>query len=90
MDRKLLNEVNFKKDVKLKEPEVQTEIERDPDRGPRIFAKLMRLVFFIAVLTALWFGGKYFVESFVSFCRGTEHMEMREIKKDFKDYMENR
>lgn len=94
MNRDFLNDIRFKKKVKLEKP-MPKDVEKWLDdvgneRRNRIFAKLLRLLYFIIILFALWFGGKYAVESFVSFCRGTEHMEMREIKEDFKDYMENR
>lgn len=76
MDKNFLNNIQFNSDIKLKRPKKNRD---KPRRFRRFPQKILRLVFFISVLVALFYGGKYFLESAFSFCQGTEHQTWEEI-----------
>ena len=88
MNRNHLDNVVFKKKVKLKEPVYQEKEVQDPNRNVRIFFKVMRLIFFFIVVAALCYGTYYFVGSCVSFSRGEEYKSPAEhyeiMKKDYR------
>lgn len=74
MNRKHLDNVDFKKKVTLKEPKYQEPSEiKDPNRNARIFSKVMRLVFFILVVNILWFTSNYMLISLTSFSKGIDY-----------------
>ncbi len=83
MSNEFLNEIQFNKKVQLKRPKKQKK------KGyKRVPQKIMRLAFFLVTLYVLFLGGRYFLEGFVAFCRGTEHKPWSEVVKDYKEFQE--
>lgn len=85
MDRDFLNDVKFKRDVKLARPsskETDDQPEERPNRN--VQAKVLRLIFFLVICFVLLWTVKIGFESLVGFCTGREHWTVEQMYMDYK------
>jgi len=90
MYRNLLNQVQLgdKEDEEVLKPKRAKKVT--PPKPPReydqvLVARLFQFIFTLFFIAVLWFGGKYGVECFVSFCKGQPHMSWEEITESYKN-----
>jgi len=80
-----INGIKFNKTVSLKKSKKKLK-ESNKKGSFNFFPKLIRLIYFFSIIAILFFGGRYAIESVVSFCQGTEHQSWNEITGSFKRY----
>lgn len=85
MDKDFLNEVKFKRKIKLKPKKLKPEKKS----GSIFQKKITRLIFFIVILIMLFYGGRYAICCIASFVKGTEYQSWQELKKSYQEFKES-
>jgi len=92
MNRDFLNDVKFRRDIKLSRSSKGTDDQ--PEEKPRsrniLQAKVLRLIFFLVVCFALLWTAKIGFESLVGFCTGREHWTIEQMYTDYKQVQADR
>ena len=87
MNREFLNRIeytNVSLNKNIKPQENQKSVIRTT-KGDRVLEKFIKFFVFVVLLVLLYFGGKYALESVVSFYWGSEHLDMKEIIQIYKE-----
>ena len=86
MNRDFLDDVKFKRDIKLSRPstEIDDQSEETPRRRNMLQAKVLRLIFFLVVCFALLWTVKFGFESLIGFCTGREHWTVEQMYHDYR------
>ena len=90
MNRKFLNNVNFKNKVNLNpdQPEDPVRKKKKHRRMKRI-AALLQLFYLIFIILILWFGGQFAIVGFVNFCKGENYSSWKDMTNDYQEYRKN-
>jgi hypothetical protein len=92
MYRDLLNNVQVGGDKDLLKPkrEKKRPIETRPKKRHdlELIARVIQIFYVLFVTAVVWFGGKWGVETFVSFCKGKPHMSWEEITQSYRNYQD--
>jgi hypothetical protein len=82
MNNDFIDGIQFNRNPKLHGPKSKNG---RPRKRRNLINKLVRLFYFLLVLFLLYKGGLYGIESYISFCRGTEHEPIGEFIERYKE-----